>query len=66
MDTCKLTYADIAAKIKVDKRTIRRWSRDGRMPAPVTTGPKRLRFSAVEIDAWLAAGCPRRDEETTK
>ncbi|NLE38405.1 MAG: hypothetical protein GX621_10310 [Pirellulaceae bacterium] len=33
----------------------------GKLPSPVRVG-RGLRWRVSEIDAWLAAGCPPRDE----
>ena len=39
-------------------RHVRRLADSGRMPAPVKLGAL-LRFRRVDVEQWVAAGCPR-------
>lgn len=49
-----LSARDIAAKIGVNERTIRRWRRQGKMPAGVEFAGAIVRWRHEEIDAWIA------------
>ena len=48
----------MARKYDCDKRTIPRWADAGRIPFGVKLGSLR-RWDLAEIDAHIAAGCPR-------
>ena len=54
-----LAVADLARLLKVSTRTIWTWHSAGRLPSPVKVG-RIVRWRAADVDAWLAAGCPRR------
>lgn len=45
-------------------RTWRTWDAAGMIPRPVRIGRSTL-WRADELRAWIAAGCPRRDEWDT-
>ena len=42
-------------------RTWRTWDAAGWIPRPVRIGRSTL-WRAAELDAWVSAGCPRREE----
>lgn len=48
-----ITADELAAYLKIDKRTIRRMVEAGDLPAPVHVTVKRPRWRWVDIDAWL-------------
>ena len=50
-----LTAEDLAARMQVDSRTIRRWRRRGAIPAGMEIAGV-IRWRTEEIDAWIAAG----------
>ncbi len=47
-----LTARDVAQRLACDERTVRRLSREGKLPRPIKVG-RRLRWRAAEIDEWL-------------
>ena len=49
---------DLAKRLKVSDRHIRRMVDDGRIPAPLRIGSA-VRWSTKKISDWIAAGCPR-------
>jgi predicted DNA-binding transcriptional regulator AlpA len=51
--------ADLAKRIGISLRQVRRMDADGTLPQPVRFG-KLKRWTRLSIDAWLAAGCPKR------
>jgi len=51
-----LTAEDLATRLQVDARTIRRWRRAGKIPSGIEIGDSVVRWPADEIDAWLASG----------
>ncbi|NLE38407.1 MAG: helix-turn-helix domain-containing protein [Pirellulaceae bacterium] len=55
------TVLSLAAYLDTSTKTIRRMDQAGRLPSPIRIG-RGLRWRRDEIDAWLAAGCPARDE----
>lgn len=50
-----LTAEDLAARLQVDARTIRRWRKAGKIPLGIEIAGV-LRWRADEIDLWLAEG----------
>ena len=48
-----LTPEDIAARLKVDARTIRRMVSTGTFPPPIPISPGRSRWRPDEVEAWL-------------
>lgn len=50
-----------AAALAISIRTLRAWDSSGRLPAPRRIG-RMTRWDAAELRAWVAAGCPRREE----
>ena len=47
-----LTVRDIADRLQVDEKTIRRWREEGTLPAAVQVGGI-IRWRAQDIDAWI-------------
>ena len=54
-------HREVAAMAGVSERTWRRLVAAERTPAPIRLG-KRVLWRIEEIDAWLRAGCPQREE----
>jgi excisionase family DNA binding protein len=52
----------VAEKLNVSTRHVRRLAEAGAMPRPIRLGAV-VRWKLAEIDAWIAAGCPRRGRE---
>jgi predicted DNA-binding transcriptional regulator AlpA len=50
-----LTTEDVAAKLSVDTRTVRRWRKAGKIPRGIEVSGV-LRWTPESIDAWIAAG----------
>jgi predicted DNA-binding transcriptional regulator AlpA len=59
--TMLLTAADLARELRLNIKTIRRMDMGGRLPEPVRLS-RTVRWRAAEVRAWVAAGCPPRDE----
>lgn len=51
-----LTLDELAALVRVDKRTVVRWRRDG-MPCSVSRGAV-VRVNLTEVREWLKSGAP--------
>tara|TARA_R110002012_G_scaffold166722_2_gene330104 strand:+ start:4991 stop:5335 length:345 start_codon:yes stop_codon:yes gene_type:complete len=47
---------DIARIMGVDKKTIYRWVKSGKLPQPSTFGGKTFRWQAGVIEAWVESG----------
>ena len=47
-----LTVRDVAERLQVDPKTVRRWRQEERLPTPVTFGGV-IRWRPEAIDAWL-------------
>lgn len=54
-----LTVVELAQMLRCSPRHIYRLCDRGAMPRPLRLGSL-VRWLRVEIDAWLAAGCPKR------
>ena len=54
-----LSVDDVAEHFDVSTRTIWRWVADNEFPAPLRIGRRMRYWDAEQIDAWLAAGCPK-------
>ncbi len=48
-----LTIQDLAAMLKMSKRTVERRVADGSLPKPITIGPRILRWRTNDIEKWL-------------
>ena len=49
---------DVSDLLKSSTRHVRRLADSGALPRPVHIG-RLVRWRKAEVDAWLAAGCPR-------
>ena len=61
-----LTTGEAAALAGIRERSWWRLSHSGRAPKPIKLTPGKqglVRFRRDEIEAWVAAGCPRVDEK---
>ena len=58
-----LRRPEVEAKVGLGRRSIYKLMREGQFPLPVRIGPRAVRWSASEIDAWLARR-PRATGET--
>lgn len=54
-----LTAGDLARRLRISIRQIRKLHSDALMPAPLRLG-RSARWRKMEIGEWLAAGCPDR------
>ena len=59
-----LTAADVARKCRVTARTVHRWRRTGRLPAPVRLSGKTVRWQADAINTWLARSGAMQEDDT--
>jgi len=48
-----LTARDVAARVGVDERTVRRWRREGKMPRGIELGESVVRWTSESIEAWI-------------
>jgi len=46
---------EVASLLNVNERTLDRWAKLGRFPAPIRLGPKTYRWLAEDVEAALAA-----------
>lgn len=56
-----LTVELLALKLNVGTRTIWRWDKDEKIPAPYQIGLKK-RWELSDIELWLEWDCPKRKE----
>ena len=56
-ETLLLAAGDVAELLAVSRLTIFRWRAAGRLPPPLKIG-RVVRWRRLEIETWLAAGCP--------
>jgi predicted DNA-binding transcriptional regulator AlpA len=56
-ETTLLTIKEVANIYKCDKRSVARWSRDGRIPPGIKISAA-MRWDAKKIYEHIAAGCP--------
>ena len=61
IDPLLLSATSAAALCGKSLRTWRTWDVAGNIPRPVRIGRSTL-WRIDELHAWIAAGCPRRDE----
>lgn len=52
--------AQLAERLGVNTRTVRRLVLAGRVPEPLKIG-RAVRWPRKAIERWIDAGCPRRD-----
>ena len=55
-----LTRAEVERRVGLGRSAIYRAMREGRFPKALRVGPSTVRWSAAEIEAWVA-GLPRSD-----
>ena len=48
-----VTIAEVAKRLKVDKRTVERMVKAGEFPSPIRVSPGIIRWPPSDIDAWL-------------
>ena len=65
MEAEYLTPQEVAAKLKINERTVRRLLRDGALPGGLRIGPKTWRVSAIALKAYIE-GWRRRGSERQK
>ena len=53
-----LRTADVADRLAVSCETVLRWHRSGKLPGGRRLGSNVLRFSEVELEAWLEGTRP--------
>lgn len=51
------SLAEMAQRLRVSKRHAARLASTGRFPKPIRLG-RCVRWSALELESWLAAGAP--------
>ena len=66
LNTALIDSAELAKFIGVSQNTIKRWSRNGVMPKGRRVGPRLLKWSRQEIEAWIDGGCERPEVEHTE
>lgn len=57
-----LTVHDVARMLNCSVRTVYRLTDSGRMPRPVKLGAL-VRWPREQVEAWIAGGCPKTDQE---
>jgi excisionase family DNA binding protein len=60
MDDILLTPAEVAARFKVDPKTVTRWAQAGKLTSIRTLGGHR-RYKSSEVEALLRKGATERD-----
>ena len=60
-DVNLLTAGDLARRLKVSLRQVYRLDKSGSLPTSLKIG-RCIRWAPAEIDRWLKAGAPPRDE----
>jgi len=60
-----LTVAEIAERLKLNQQTIRNWIDRGDLPA-IRVGARRVRVSAAELDAYIAASSSAKTPDEDK
>ena len=60
-DMALLCAETLAQRLDVSLRTLWRLRSSGKLPSPIKLGGS-VRWRAVEIAAWVAAGCPCLEE----
>jgi excisionase family DNA binding protein len=54
-----LTREQVAALLGLSARTVKRMTAEGAIPGVRRPYGRAVRYSRVEIEAWVARGCPR-------
>lgn len=52
-----LDAPSVGALLMLDRKTVERHAKTGKMPRPVKIGGS-TRWRRAELDAWILAGCP--------
>jgi prophage regulatory protein len=60
-----LTLAEVISRVGLKTTAIYGYMRRGAFPARVVLGPRCVRWSEREVQAWIAAQIQRRDERRT-
>ena len=55
-----LTAGDLARRLKVSLRQVRKLHSEALVPAPVRLG-RSVRWRGSEVGKWIEAGCPSRE-----
>ena len=55
-----LTAGDLARRLRISIRQVRKLDAEGSLPNPVRLG-KSVRWRLSEIGGWIAADCPSRE-----
>ncbi len=58
-----LTLPQVAKLCGVSQRTVWGWAVAGISPPPLKIGKGTVRYSRRAYEEWIAAGCPRIDED---
>jgi excisionase family DNA binding protein len=56
-----LTAAEMAEKLRISQRHLWALNSSGRLPRPIRLG-RAVRWSMSEIEDWLTAGAPTREQ----
>ena len=60
-ETLLLDAGAVARQLSVSPKTVRRLDEGGKLPSPLRIG-RLLRWRRAELEAWVVAGMPARDE----
>ena len=55
-----LTAGDLAKRLRVSLRQVRKLHSEALLPAPVRLG-RSMRWRGSEVGKWIEAGCPNRE-----
>jgi excisionase family DNA binding protein len=64
-DTALLSVDDVSTYLTCSTRHVRRLADSGAMPRPLHLGSL-VRWRRVDIERWIADGCPRCDRGTSE
>ncbi len=59
-DATLLTAGDLAKRLRVSLRQVRKLHSEALVPAPVRLG-RSVRWRGSEVGKWIEAGCPSRE-----
>lgn len=62
-DTALLSVDDVSTYLTCSTRHVRRMADSGAMPRPIKLGSL-VRWRRLDIERWIADGCPRCDRRT--
>ena len=60
--TALLPCTVVMSVLGISKNTVYRWTREGRLPAPLKIGPNSTRWRAADIRAYVE-GAPQREQQ---